>query len=126
MDPFVAAMEDLSFPPADFHHRDHVRLAWLYARDWPEDGGRRCADTIRRYAAHHGAAGKYHHTMTIAWFRLVSALRSRMAEAAFDDFLGAHPELMDRNVLSQYYSAACLQSAEAKAGWLEPDLPPLP
>lgn len=126
MDPFVAAMEDLSFPAADFHHRDHVRLAWLYARDWPEDDGRRCADTIRRYATHHGAPGKYHHTMTLAWFRVVAGLRSREPEAEFDAFLEAHPELLDRELLARYYSADRLRSEQARAGWLEPDLAPLP
>ncbi|MBX9604112.1 MAG: hypothetical protein K2X35_24125 [Bryobacteraceae bacterium] len=126
MDAFVAAMEDLSFPAGDFHHRDHVRLAWLYARDWPEDGAQRCADTIRRFARHHGAPGKYHHTMTLAWFHLVAGLRSRVPDAGFEAFLEAHPELLDRQILSRYYSAERLGSEQARAGWLEPDLAALP
>ena len=82
---------------------------------------------IRRFANHQGATQKYHHTLTLAWMRLVaSALVETPEKSTFEQFMAAHPELSDKNLLAQYYSKELLQSAAAREGWVEPDLQPLP
>lgn len=125
---FLRAFEDLSFPAELFHHREHLRVAWLYLQS--SDASRaaeRMAGGIRRFANHHGATQKYHHTLTLAWMRLVAAALVETPEGkTFERFMAAHPELSDKNLLAKYYSNELLQSAVAREGWAEPDLQPLP
>src|SRR5271169_1098079 len=127
-DEFLRAFEDLTFPADLFHHREHVRVAWLYLKS--SDATRaaeKMSERIRRFANHHGATQKYHHTLTLAWMRLAAAALVETPEGfTFEQFLTAHPELKDTNLLSKYYSKELLQSAAAREGWVEPDLQPLP
>ncbi|HVH70007.1 MAG TPA: hypothetical protein VNB49_02715 [Candidatus Dormibacteraeota bacterium] len=82
---------------------------------------------ILRFANHHGATEKYHHTLTLAWMRLVAAALVETREGYnFTQFLSDHPELGDKNLLAQYYSNEHIESAAARKGWVEPDLQPLP
>jgi hypothetical protein len=82
---------------------------------------------IRRFADHHGATEKYHHTLTLFWMRLVAAALVETPEGcAFEEFLADHPELRDKNLPSQYYSQDLLRTPAARGGWVEPDLRPLP
>ena len=45
---------------------------------------------------------------------------------AFEQFLTAHPQLKDTNLLAKYYSKELLETAAAREDWVEPDLQPLP
>ena len=125
---FLRAFEDLSFPAALFHHREHIRVAWLYLKS--SDATRaaeRMSEGIRRFANHHGATQKYHHTLTLAWMRLVAADLVETPEGhTFEQFLAAHPELKDPKLLDKYYSKELLQTTGAREDWVEPDVQPLP
>ena len=66
---FLRAFEDLSFPVDLFHHGERIRVAWLYLKS--SDASR--AAQRMSFANHHGATLKYHHTLTLAWMRLVAA-----------------------------------------------------
>jgi hypothetical protein len=125
---FLRAFEDLSFPVGQFHHREHIRVAWLYLKS--SDATRAAelmAVGIVRFANHHGATQKYHHTMTLAWIRLVAAALVETPEGyGFRMFLAEHSELGDKDLLKKYYSPELLQTATAREGWVEPDLQPLP
>ena len=125
---FLRAFEDLSFPADQFRHREHIRVAWLYLKS--SDATRaaeRMAAGIRRFANHHGATRKYHHTLTLAWMRLVAAALVETPESCgFTMFLAEHPELGDKDLLKKYYSPQALQTNAAREGWVEPDLQPLP
>lgn len=125
---FIAAMEQLRVTTANFHHRDHIRLAWAYLRrDNPSLAGENLANCIRRYAIHHGVPQKYHHTITLAWVRIVAAaMRLTPALQSFGTFAAAHPFLFEVRLPWTFYSAALLDSETARAGWVEPDLHPLP
>ena len=71
-DEFYEAFESLRIPNEMFHHREHIRLAWIYSRHVPhEQALARMVHGIRAFAKHHGAGSKYHHTITVAWMRLV-------------------------------------------------------
>jgi hypothetical protein len=125
---FIAAMEQLRIANANFHHRDHIRLAWAYLqRDNASLAGENLADCIRRYATHNNAPRKYHHTLTLAWVRLVAAAMCLTpALQSFEPFATAHPFLFEVRLPWTFYSAARLDSEAARAGWVEPDLHPLP
>src|SRR5262249_24898756 len=103
---FLAAFEDGSLPEERFHHRDHIRWAWL----------RRCAEPLaaalarftaglRRFAARHGKAGLYHETITWAYFFLIHERMQRGAEASWEEFAAANPDLFTwrPSILAAYY-----------------------
>ena len=125
---FLRAFEDLSFPADLFHHREHIRVAWLYLKS--SDASRaaeRMAAGIRRFANHQGATQKYHHTLTLAWMRLVAVALVESPNAnTFEEFVTAQPELCGKNLLAKYFSDELLQTATAREAWVEPDLQPLP
>jgi hypothetical protein len=99
---------------AAFPHECHVRVAWGLSRCYArEEALARLAEGIRGIAARAGAPGKYHETITRAWFELVAQAES----------LEAHPELFDSALLDRYYSAERL--AAGRHEWLDPDLGPL-
>jgi len=127
-DEFVEAFESCTLPKELFHHRDHLRLAWIYLRRYgPGEAGARVGESIRRYAAHLGVSQKYHETITLAWFLLVEHADGHAPPgASFEDMLEAFPELLDQNTPRRYYSSAVLDSDAARAAFIEPDLAPLP
>ncbi len=115
---FLCAFEDTTLEP--FHHRDHLRVTFLYLRQFGEaETRRRLGPAILRYAAARNGAEKYHETITLAWICLVAAAAASSSD--FEAMLAAHPALLDKNLLNRYYSPELLQSAEARERWVEPD-----
>lgn len=125
---FVHAFESCALSSEAFQHQDHVRLAWLYLRQEEFSIAlERMEKSIRRFAAHHHAVQKYHHTLTLAWMRLVrAALRESPGIRTLEVFFSRHPWLLDRDLPLTYYSRERMFSAAARAVWVEPDLRPLP
>jgi hypothetical protein len=125
---FVRAFESCELAGASFHHANHVRLTWIYVCRFGErDATERVLAGIRRFAAHNGSPEKFHFTQTCAWVRLIaSRQRGSAGMKTFEEFLTAHLELLDANLLARYYSKSLLDSAAARAGWVEPDICSLP
>ncbi len=97
---FTEAFESCRLPNDQFHHRDHVRLAWIYVRRYgAADAAVRIAGSIQRYAAYHGKPSKDDRELTAAWMRLVAEAVSRVPEASFEELLAAFPELLDKTHL---------------------------
>lgn len=124
----VEEFESCRLPAAQFHHADHIRLAWIYLGRMSEEAATlRIEQAIRRFAAHNGVSQKYHHTITLAWMRLVAAARRASPKAGnFESFSAQHADLFEMKTVNQFYSAERLGCSEAKAGWIEPDLQQLP
>jgi hypothetical protein len=127
-DAFLAAFEGGTLPKEAFHHRDHVRVAWLcLRRDGPEAGAARFIAAIRSFAERHGLSSLYHETITRAWIRLVGAALHESPDAdGFDAFLERHPGLANKQGLGAFYSPERLASEAARRDFLEPDRAPLP
>jgi hypothetical protein len=125
---FLQAFESGTLPNGAFHHRDHLRLAWLYLRrDGPELGAARVVDGIRQFAAAHGAADRFHETLTRFWIGLVRHVDEAFPGAErFDDLLARYPPMADKNLIYRHYSAETLAERVGRNGWLQPDLLPLP
>lgn len=101
-------------PGSEFPHERHLQVAWGLSRRYPrEEAFAALAAGIRSIAARADVPGKYHETMTRAWFEL----------AAQAETLDEHPELLDGSLLARYYSPERLESGRHE--WLEPDLRPL-
>jgi hypothetical protein len=125
---FLAAFEQGALPNSAFHHRDHVRLTWLYLHQYgPEAGARRVTDAVLGFATEHGAADRFHVSLTRFWVELVKHVISAFpATADFDELLAAFPLLADKSTVFRHYSPELLASPAARAQWVEPDLRPLP
>jgi hypothetical protein len=108
---------------AEFPHRDHVHVAWLYlAREAPLLAAARFAEDLRRFAHAKGKPGLYHETVTLAFVFLI---RERMNGAAegFDAFEARNPDLFAwrPSVLERYYRPETLASPRAREMFLLPD-----
>ncbi len=126
---FRRAFEAGAFAPADFSHRQHVRLAYVYLVDSDVN---LALDRMRAalvcFLSHHGIpATKYHETLTRAWILAVHHFMRRSPEASSaDDFIDRNPMLLDSKIMLTHYSAGLLFSDAARAGFVEPDLDPIP
>jgi hypothetical protein len=110
-----------------FGHRQHVELTWRYLVDHDPGAARvLVADAIRRVAAAHGAAGKFHATITEAWVRCVAVHRERWPAASFDQFIERNAALLNPKLLEHHYTHAALFSERARAEIVDPDIRPLP
>jgi len=129
---FVAEFEACRWPLERWHHRDHVKLAYLYLRRHaPDEAMEKLRAGIKAHNAAHGIPDRidsgYHETMTRAWLRLVQlALEEHGPAASADEFCEQHPELSQKNALRFFYSRDRFLSPEAKRRFVEPDLAPLP
>jgi hypothetical protein len=121
---FVRAFEACTLPPAQFRHRDHVRLAWLYLRELglPE-ALLRFATGLRRYAAAIGKPDLYNETITVAYLTLVNERMARQGPAPdWDGFAAANQDLFRHpDALRPYYRDDTLRSALARRAFLLPD-----
>lgn len=111
---------------SDFPHASHVRLTLIYlARHGFDDARRRIADGLLLFATMKGHPERFHVTMTRAWLGLVESARRLHPEARDPEALvAACPELLDKRALDRFYSPGRLDSDDARAGWLAPDLAP--
>jgi hypothetical protein len=125
---FLAALEAATYPGEKFGHRGHLRLGWLCLRAHGFEAGlERIRAVVRHYATSLGAAQKFHETMTRAWAECMQAALDRTPRlASLEELLAAHPELLDSRLLERHYRKETLDSPEARAGWVPPDLAPLP
>lgn len=120
----LRGFEEASLPAEAFHHREHVRVAWLYLRREPAGLAlERFAADLRRLAASYGKPGLYHATVTWAWLLLVGERASRSEAADSERFLDEHPELLAKQpgLLERYYRQETLQSDLARRVFLMPD-----
>jgi len=126
-DEFLRAFFGLTLANSEFHHRDHLRLAWLAVRRHGQDVAEEVVSKgIRRFAENQGSA-LYHDTMTRFWVRLVAhAVADRPEIVEFEEFLSAYPLLLKKQLFLRHWSRAAMFTHEARAGWREPDLAGLP
>jgi hypothetical protein len=124
-DQFIAAFEACSLGSQPFHHRDHVRLAWLYLHRYPPlEALHRFTEGLKRFAASKGHPGLYHETITWAYLFLI---RERIAAnecADWNAFAGSNADLMSwkPSILDRYYTEDTLASDRARRLFVLPDL----
>jgi 2'-5' RNA ligase len=123
-DEFVRAFEGCALPNSAFHHRDHVRLAWIYLRRHPALTALACfTEGLQRFAAFNGHPGLYHETITLAYLVLI---HERMADApgdeTFEAFAARNPDLLawKPSILDRYYDPETLGSERARRLFVMP------
>jgi hypothetical protein len=118
----LRAFEAGEIEPADFPHREHVRFAYEMLGDYS------LGETLLRFGRglNHLArkAGKpqlYHETVTVAFLAIIAERRARAAGA--DDwatFIAANPDLLDKDLLLQWYTPEQLGSQLARTTFVLP------
>jgi len=112
--------------PASFDHEAHIRVAWdLQKERGPEAGGRLFADGLRAYTARHGAADKFHETLTVAFLALIS---HHLDADGWDSFRVEAARLFEdpQRLLWRFYSPEILADPAARRAFVAPDRMPLP
>lgn len=124
--------ENHSLPHAQWTHRAHLKVAYLYLLRLPyPEALERLRTGIKAYNAAHGIkdtpTGGYHETLTQVWLQLVhNALRQFGPADTADAFFDTQTQLSDKRTPLLFYSRERLMSAEAKRIFVTPDLASLP
>jgi hypothetical protein len=125
---FLDLFHARSLPSEEFRHRDNLRLAWLVlSRHRRDEAEIIVAREIWRFAVANGASRRYHDTLTRFWVRLVGhAMENAPKTGSVDDLLARFPFLLDKSLPYRHWRGETLNSDQARAGWIEPDLLPVP
>jgi hypothetical protein len=114
-----------TLPNECFHHREHVRVAFLYLSLYPAlEAIQLFSRALQRFAAAHGKPQLYHETITWAFMFLI---RERMARSetqpTWDEFSRSNADLLawENRPLSRYYREETLASELARAVFIFPD-----
>ena len=126
---FRVQFESCAYPPAQFGHRAHLRIAYVYltAHD-SETAHQQMREALLKFLRRNGVdVSKYHETLTRAW---ILAVRHFMEATASSDssasFIEQNPEMLDSKIMMTHYSAETLFSDEVRVKFVEPDLDPIP
>ena len=121
---FISAFENGSLPNGSFHHRDHVRMAFLYLRRYsPLEAIQHFSASLARFAAANGKPQLYNETITCFYMLLIRERMDRLPPGhGWAEFRAAHPDLFGypKALLERYYPGEAAFSAEAKTRFLLP------
>jgi hypothetical protein len=106
-----------------FGHREHLHMTWSYLR---RDQADRVPPFLRYVAESHGEAEKLNVTITQFWVAATAHAIERSGAADFFELLERVPHLLEQDLPFRHWSREAMFSPEARAGWLDPDLRPLP
>jgi hypothetical protein len=126
---FLAKFEAADFTAAEFGHREHLQIAYIYlAQSSFEIALVRIEFGLRGLLAHLGAPqSKYHQTLTRAWLLAVQHfMRSKGQSASFAEFIQHATPLLDQSVMETHYTPERLWSDDARTRFLAPDLEGIP
>lgn len=121
----VSRFEDCTLPASEFHHAEHVRVAWHYLREEALviDALRRFVTSLRRFAAHNGSPGLYHETITWAYLVIIHERMLNDPAADWTRFAEANTDLLTwtPSILDRYYTRETLFSDLARSTFVLPD-----
>ncbi|WP_228237377.1 hypothetical protein [Allomuricauda sp. M10] len=124
---FVHLFETGHLPPSLFTHEEHIRLAYIYLKNFGEESAiDKCCGGIREFDRLHGDGTKFHKTLTVASVKAVHHFMKKSKSTTFDDFIVEFPKLKTsfKLLLDQHYAFDLLKSVKAKSEYVAPDLIP--
>jgi len=124
---FIKAFETGEFPPNQFNHKAHIKLAWIYLDLFDEETTiSKTCEAIKNFDRLHGDGTKFHTTLTVAAVKVVHHFRQKSSTTTFDGFVTEYPRLITsfKELLFQHYGESVLTDLKAKTSYLEPDLLP--
>lgn len=122
----VAQFERCEWPYARWTHRAHIGVALCYLRAYPFEAAlARVRCQIPLYNRTRGDPAGYHDTITVLFMRRVRRyLDDHPGELSLAVAVEELVEECDMRWPLRYYSPERLWSAEAQAGWVDPDRAP--
>jgi hypothetical protein len=122
---FLERFESCSLDKGDFHHKDHVRLAWIYLSRFPVlEALSRFSEGLKRFAQSLGKEGLYHETITWSYLLLIRERIARaQAEESWEEFARTNSDILNwrESVLKLYYRDETLKSDLARRVFIFPD-----
>ena len=115
---------DTTLPAEQFHHEQHVHVAWLFVRKYGMPAAlAEFTTAIKRFADAKGATGRYHETITWAFLLLIGERQAKCDAKVWDEFARANPDFLawKPSILERYYSSETLQSELARNVFVFPD-----
>ncbi len=126
---FCTRFESSEFPAAEFHHREHLKLAYVYltAHD-TETAYKLMRGAIKSFLLYNRVdPGKYHETITRAWILAVRHFMEKTSSSdSADSFIDQNPIMLDAKIMMTHYSTGLLFSDQARGKFAAPDLDPIP
>jgi hypothetical protein len=121
----VHRFENCSYTSEEFVHARHLTVAaWCFATMESEAAREKMRAGLRQFIAHHGKNG-YHVTITEFWLERVGNLVARLREeqvGLVQLVNSVFERCRDKNLIYEFYSHERIASAEAKSGWIAPDI----
>jgi hypothetical protein len=108
----------------NFHHADHVRLAFAYLCEYPTlTALEKFSSSLKRFATARGKPKLYNETITCAYFFLIRERMARCESAPWEQFAQLNPDLLTwkGGILNHYYCEQTLASDLAREVFILPD-----
>jgi hypothetical protein len=108
----------------EFHHADHVRLAFAYLSEFPSlTALEKFASALKQFAARLGKSQLYNETITYAYLFLIREKMALCLGANWDEFASRNPDLLvwKDGILNRYYQPETLKSDFARNIFILPD-----
>ena len=122
---FINQYEMGTLPAASFHHREHVRVVWLYLQSYSVlETLARFSENLKRFAAANGKANLYHETITWSCVFLINERMERNGKGSgWDNFAESNADLFvwKPSVLESYYTDQTLSSELARKTFVFPE-----
>lgn len=121
-DELMAGFEAASL--TSFHHRDHVRVAWIYLRRLGLLQALAAVSRgLQRLASAHGQRAKYHETVSWLYVFVIHERMTAGNHSTWDEFERTNPDLRINwaAFVGRYYSPQTLRSAIARRSFVLPD-----
>jgi hypothetical protein len=122
----IDAFESNGIAAHEFHHRDHVRMAWTYLREYGfPAGAQRFVEALQRFALANGKPQLYHATIT--WAYLVTIFdRMESGEpgvVSWESFAAANPDLFTwkPSIIDGLYQPETIASEHARRVFVLPN-----
>ena len=114
---FLAGEQDIRH----FRHADHVRIAFeMLKRHSFLSTASLYSEQLKRMTASIGKPMAYNETVTIAFLSIISEALTQRRYDSFESFAAAHPQILEKTVLSKWYAPARLQSDVARRTFVLP------
>jgi len=126
---FLQFFESCRFDATKFHHREHVRLAYilLTLSDFDQALSRLKKGLLAFLSYNDVDDSKYHETMTYAWLLAVKHFMHISKPASdSEDFLKENDVLLNKDIMFTHYSRDVMNSDVARKSVVKPDLDLIP
>jgi len=111
-------------PETQFHHADHVRLAFAYLAEYPiAEALQKFSAALQKFATARGKTQLYNETITWAYLFLIRERMARQENLDWNEFASRNSDLLiwKNGILTRYYRESTLKSDLARSVFILPD-----